>query len=83
MISVVILICICSCNETLALDSRIQEMCTRLGNFFFMGENILRIAKLVTLGSDHVICKPITVSSVNFVHICVVNRFGHITDSGL
>lgn len=55
----------------------------RLGNFVFMGENILRIAKLVTLGSDHVICKPITVSSVNFVHICVVNRFGHITDSGL
>lgn len=55
----------------------------RLGKLFFMGENILCIAKLVTLGSDHVICKPITVSSVNFVHICVVNCFAHITDSGL
>jgi hypothetical protein len=48
-----------------------------------MGENILCIAKLVTLHSDLVMCKPITVSSVNFVHICVVNCFGHITESGL
>jgi hypothetical protein len=83
VISVVILFCRCSCNKTLTLDSPIQEMCMRLCNLVFMGENILCIAKLVTLRSDHVMCKPITVSSVNFVHICVVNYFGHITESGL
>jgi hypothetical protein len=70
VISVVILIRRCSCNETLTLDSPIQEMCMRLGNFVFMGENILSIAKLVTLHSDHVMCKPITVFCQFCSYLC-------------